>query len=276
VRPGSEAAVISESDLDVAHFVPAWLRPLAHSITMDPHDSSHKDALDSAFLETVRALSLGAPYTFAEQYGGALVHNAMPAQGHEQEQSSRGQIRLQPHTDDGFLNPRARPEHLALLGVSNPSRIPTEVVRIDDVIPLLDPEVRERLGHPVFHFPLPESFEITKEAGPDVPARPILTAREGRAEVCLAPDTCAAPGADQSAERHLTALEEAISRAPRLQFALGPGEVLVVSNSRCLHGRPPVVSDRWIKRLYLRRDLTWLDQVAQTDRPNVYDAISAI
>lgn len=266
--------MLDHPDLDIAHLFSPRLRPLAEAVASAADDPTRDSALDSAFVEVMHELRLGSPFTFAEQYGGALVQNARPAQGHEREQSSRGRVALNPHTDDAFLDPGARPEHLALLGVANPAAIPTEVVRIDDVISLLDREAIVGLSVPAFHFPLPQSFDAGG-GDPELPARPILLGGGDLPAVSLAPDTRVAPGADESAGRHLCALEAAVAAAPRLRFALGPGEVLLVSNSRCLHGRPPAAAGRWLKRLYLRRDFGHLDKAARTERANVYSATRA-
>jgi hypothetical protein len=262
-------------DFDLALLHAADVDRLARRASADPSGAVCEE-LDAAFLDALAELPFGVPFTFVEQYAGALVHDVRPASGHEAEQSSRGRVALGFHTDDSFLDPSARPEHLALLGVSNPERVPTHAVRVDDVVAQLERETIERLGRPSFRFACPASFEVSDGFDARVPPRPILRTRpDGRTEVSFAPSTVVVD--DDDAEHHLALFREALDRAPRSTFVLDAGEILFVSNARCLHGRPPVVDvDRWIKRVYLRSDLSMLDRVAATGSPGVYAAKKAI
>ncbi len=237
-------------------------------------DSAAADALDRAFLEIVRTLPFGPVFTFAEQYGGALVHDVRPVAGHEQERSSRGRAVLQLHTDDAFLLAEARPEFMALLGVQNPGAVPTQLVRIDDVAAALPADAIDVLSQPRFTFARPASFDM--DAGAQQPMRPILSAGGSGLEVAYATRTeVGAPG-DGDAHRCLNRFREAVDAAPRRAVELAPGEILVFSNLRCLHGRREVLAERWLKRVYLRRDRSVLDGRSATGRPSVYTASAVI
>lgn len=258
--------------LDLAHLFPAGLRELTARLAADPSGASNARALDNAFLAITEELPFGTAFTFVEQYGGALVQDIRPARGHGDEQSSRGQVELHPHTDDAFLDPAARPEYLALLGVSNPGRVPTEVIRVDDLLERLDPVTVEGLRAPDFFFPAPRSFDPVRAA---VPSRPIVENEPGEpAKIALAPNVRAADNAGEEAKRCLRSLKVALREVPRSSFALGAGEILLVSNSRCLHGRPPVATGRWLKRIYLRGDFRRLEPAAGVGR--IYEATKAI
>jgi L-asparagine oxygenase len=260
---------------DLAHLFPADLPQLAGRLARG--ETGAEQELHEAFLRTFEALPFGRPFTFREQYGGAIVHDVRPAAGHEAEESSRGRVTLPFHTDDGFLDPGARPEHLALLGITNPEQVPTNVVRIESVLELLPAETIEVLRSPLFTLACPDSFEAPQGITENVPARPILwTGKDGRPEVSFAPDTRPIDGAPDEAGAHMERFAAAVSDATRTTVVLEPGEILVFSNSRCLHGRPPVEAERWMKRLYLRGDLGFLDFVAATDEPSVYEAARAV
>lgn len=221
--------------------------------------------IDEIFLSLLDGLPVGRPFSFREQHGGALVQEVRPAENHESEVSSRGRVELDLHTDDVFLEPSVRPQYIALLGIHNPERVPTYLVYLDDVVDYLEPKTLEVLSQPFFSFACPPSFDIDKSLDLRTNPRPILR-RGARGEFEAGID----------ASEHLRLFKSAIEAAPRTEWTLGPGEVLVFSNSRCLHGRPPVESaDRWLKRVYLRDDLSTLEMAAATDTRNTYDAVKA-
>lgn len=234
--------------------------------------------IDEIFLTLLDSLPLGRPFTFRQQHGGALVQQVRPAKDHEAEVSSRGRVELDLHTDDVFLEPSLRPQYIALLGVHNPERIPTYVVRLEDVVRRLEPLALEVLSQPRFSFSCPPSFDVESRGDLRTGARPILReGDDGGLEVGLpASTTEVVEPADGEAEKHLQRLRSAIEDAPRRECTLGAGEILVFSNSRCFHGRPSVGStERWLKRVYLRDDLTTLEMAAATGSTSVYDAVRA-
>jgi hypothetical protein len=233
--------------------------------------------IDTAFLSVFNDLSLGKPFTFVEQHGGELVQDIRPVTRHEDEHSSRGRVHLAFHTDDAFLEQFARPERIALLGVSNPSRISTCILPLDDLLEVLDQQTIDILCQPVFSFTCPASFEVDGRSTLRSPPKPILhTAPDGRMEVAYAARAPTPISEDDEVAHHLTLFTRALKLAPAAQVTLDAGEILILSNSRCLHGRPPVPGERWLKRVYLRSDLTDLDHVAATKLPGVYAVTKAI
>lgn len=242
-----------------------------------PDSGTRGAEIDEAFLQILDALSLGRPFTFLEQHGGEIVQNIRPVRRHEAERSSRGRLALDLHTDDAFLPGTARVEYIALCGVSNPARVPTQMVRLRDVCERLQRETIEALSQPVFSFGCPQSYDIDDRETIWTLPQPILKAAEGGAMEVSLPSTEVRVGAEAASDvaQHLARFKAALANAPRRQVELDAGEIVVISNSRCLHGRPPVEAERWLKRVYLRRDLSALDEAAGTEAPGVYSAAEA-
>lgn len=237
-----------------------------------PVEGGLEARIEEAFLDTIASVNVGTPYSFLEQYGGRIVHDLRPSLGHEAEVSSRGRVPLGLHTDDAFLDASARAEYVALVGLLNPRNVPTLVVALDDVLDAIGTETVVAMSRPSFQFALPGSFEIDVDRYSPM-SRPVLRERpDGQAEVALAPRLCVAPGHGPEVAAHLDRFRSAVDRSRRSEVVLAPGEILVLSNSRCLHGRPAVDADRWIKRVYLRKDFAALDRVGNTGMPRIYAA----
>jgi hypothetical protein len=264
-------------NVDHLHLYSAKLARITRGVSMSRPRSSGEKEVDEAFLETLSALSLGNPFTFVEQHGGDIVQNIRPVSTHEAERSSRGRVALQLHTDDAFLHRQVRVEYIALCGVTNPMRVPTEIVSLYDVYERLRSETVEILSQPVFSFGCPESYDIEGRGDIWTSPRPILEAMEdGTVEVALpSTEIKVVTEATVEANRHLQLFKSALADAPRRQVTLEAGEILVISNSRCFHGRPAVEAERWLKRVYLRQDLTTLDELAATRAPGIYAATKA-
>lgn len=240
-------------------------------------DAALEQEIDAIFVGALASISAGTPFTFQEQYDGQLVQDVRPARHHESEPSSRGRVPLDLHTDDAFLGAATRAEHLALLGIRNPAEISTVVVALEDVLDRLDPETIDVLSGPSFRFGCPATFETVGREQLSTPARPILHEESGRPrEVAFASRVDLAIPGDSDVEHHLRLFRSVLEHVPRSRVALGPGEILVLSNVRCLHGRPAVPTDRWIKRVYLRQDFATLDRVAATRSSRVYSATRAV
>jgi len=199
-------------------------------------------------------LALGRIYGFANERGGALIHDIVPVFDKVRSRSSSGsRITLDLHSEVAFHH--NRPDFVVLSCLRNP---PTAVAAtlVADAGSCLDemakPDVHQ-LQRPVFEFQVPHSFA----AGTPLAARmlPIAVRRTYGWDVrinCNPDHTSTADGAAAEAMARLAAKLRAASR----RIVLSPGQVLILDNKRSVHGREAYDTDyrgadRWLQRIYV-------------------------
>ncbi|MDQ1749131.1 MAG: L-asparagine oxygenase [Pseudonocardiales bacterium] len=206
---------------------------------------------DAALL--LLATVMGRPIAWEGQQDGRYVHNIVPAQGREQEQTgASSSVLLSPHTEDAFHPGRA---HLLMLAcMRNPDGIATTAASVrrielseDDITTLSTPTV------PI----LPDDSYTEAQASTQLPARvPALWRSASGLTLRFDPAYTPLEKAEEpyrSAYRRLEAELERVTVA----VSLRPGEVLVVDNDVVVHGRVPFRArfdgtDRWLKRASVR------------------------
>jgi L-asparagine oxygenase len=206
--------------------------------------------------------ALGTVFAWGDQQGGAPVHNIVPTKGDEQSLlSSSSTAELSLHTEDAFFADRA--DFLLLLGLRNPDRAPTYVADVRNIE--LSVQEIETVRSPLYLFRPDESH------GQPGPVRPSWGYPVVRSGVAKASRPSALIGgsdrdpwlrfdfdyidaqADDKACRALDALNTALIRV-RTPVALGSGELLIIDNARCAHGRGGFEASfgpatRWVKRI---------------------------
>lgn len=219
-------------------------------------------------------LALGEPFAWLTLQAGRLVQNVLPMRGDEFAQSGYGsRVLLEFHTEDGF-HPQ-RPDYLLLLGLRNHDAVPTLIASVRDVrlpertrrvlherrfVILPDPEHQRQLaesapGHPALdcvrrwsHYPEPTSVLTGDPRSPYIQLdRPFMRAIDG------------APDAEAALDELMTALERVQHR-----IVIDPGTLVIIDNAVAVHGRPPFEArydgtDRWLKKLLVRRDIRRFD-----------------
>jgi L-asparagine oxygenase len=112
------------------------------------------------------------------------------------------------------------------------------------------------LRRPLYTFQVPASFSMDHGySGP----RPIVVGPTDAPQVRINLN----PGHTLTSDPHgLTALTDLAARldARAFEVALAPGDLLVINNNSAVHGRPPFAragdgEDRWLRRVYVKRDL---------------------
>ncbi len=232
--------------------------------------------IDLAILDQLDNLRYGQVFTYKQQCFGELVQNLIPLRGKEQENSNAGRKAFPWHSDDARLDRWYRVDNLGLFGVDNRGEVPTRLLPVDAVVDRLDKRSLRHLCQPRYTQAVPQSYNIPGREGLRSPARPVLAkSNEGYHIRFTAYATRAVTG-DHVAELALQALQEAVNSTPPKSIVLRGGDMLIFSNSRYLHSRGAVGGQRWIKRVYLKRDLSELARACSTDRAGVFDVEPAI
>lgn len=199
--------------------------------------------------------ALGEVFGYASLQDGRLLHNVMPIAGAETDQSGHGsRATLDWHTEDAFTPFRA--DFLALLGLRNLDAVATTFAGIEAVAGLDAADLRV-LSEPRFAI-VPDDEHLRATSPPaersvlgdlaDPRHIPVLHNGPRGLEmvidsVYMSPTDSAGAAAYQ---RATAALDGALERVPIL-----PGELLLVDNSRAVHGRDDFPArydgtDRWL------------------------------
>jgi L-asparagine oxygenase len=210
------------------------------------------------------AASLGQVFAWATLQEGRLVQDVIPIRGQQQAQTGHGTVELAWHTEDGFH--RYRCDYLCLFAMRNYDHVPTNLACVDQLS--LSPEAAAtlfgkrfllrpdsehlRAGSPLLRRamerirddPEPSAVLFGDKASPYLRIDPIYMspvpgdaqAAESLAEITRGLESCLQP------------------------VSLEPGDLLMLDNYRCVHGRAPFTArydgtDRWLKKVIVTRDL---------------------
>lgn len=219
-----------------------------------PGESTGKDHVSEFVLLTV-ARALGQPVGYLPEHGGALVQDLVPtAAAATRQTSTSSAVELEFHTETAF-HP-FRPRYLLLLCLRGDPAAQTLLCDIDQVLDALDPEVRAVLGEPRFRTGVDESFTDGAIADRRPPSA-VLSGNPRRPTLVFDADLM--QGTDTEAQVALETFRD-LTRARRVGLALEAGDLLVVDNDRCIHGRSAFRArfdgtDRWLQRSFVVGDL---------------------
>lgn len=219
-----------------------------------PTSPTHKDLLTELILLAV-ARSLGQPVGYRPEHGGALVQNLLPVRATAATQTSTSSsVDLEFHTETAF-HP-FRPHYLVLSCLRGDPAARTYLSSIRDLLPEMDAETRMILSEPRFRTRVDESFGGTADMAPGPPT-PVLSGDPSAptlvfdAELMSATDPEAAVALDRLSR---------VAESRRLAVVLQAGDLLVIDNHACIHGRSAFTArydgtDRWLQRAFVIDDL---------------------
>ncbi|WP_244900484.1 guanitoxin biosynthesis L-enduracididine beta-hydroxylase GntD [Streptomyces nanshensis] len=202
---------------------------------------------------------LGEPFCWSTLQDGRLYNDIHPIRGSEQHQTGHGsESPLEFHTEDAFHEYRC--DYILLLSLRNHDRVPTTLATSRDI--RLSAADRRVLFERRFVIrPDTEHRRHMTDAEIAAYEEPVAVLFGDRDEpgIRIDPPYMEALPGDEEAAGALAALgaqlEAALTDVP-----LGPGDVLVVDNQRCVHGRKPFRprldgTDRWLRKVTVTRDL---------------------
>lgn len=206
--------------------------------------------------------ALGTVFAWADQQGGGPVHNIVPAVGDEDSLLSSSSTKpLALHTEDAFFSDRS--DFLLLLCLRNPCRAATYISDVRNVelsaehIRLVQsnryffrPDGSHGQGGPArlsWGFPVAQAAS-PQVAGPSALVGPIETDPWLRCDIDYVDTMGDGPAMDAA-----HALDQALHVA-RAEQVLRSGDLLIIDNRCCVHGRgrfhPTYAEqDRWLKRI---------------------------
>lgn len=252
-----------------------------------PHWEAAAQDTSARKAEVVLALcgmTVGDPFAWATLQSGRMVQNILPIRGDEQQQNGHGsEALLEFHTEDGFHPDRC--DYLMLLGVRNHDRVPTLLASVRDVV--LDERVRAVLAEPRFHI-LPDAEHLRQLAARDPdgpalaavrdmyerpPAVPVLFGNRTHPYLRIDRPFMRCAAGDTEAEQALDALMRELHRVRR-EVAVDEGTLLLVDNYLAVHGRKSFPArydgtDRWLKKLTVRRDIRRLERAHPSENRRV-------
>jgi L-asparagine oxygenase len=181
---------------------------------------------------------------YANEKGGAPIHEITPVAGQEHVPSSAGRAPFACHTDVAFLAPRFSPSGMILFGLLNEPGAPTAVLLLDRLLEAAPETLVRSLEKPIFRHPAPASFEMqASRVGP-------VLRRDERGQAHIAVQTHAVQPLNEEARRAIAQLRELLDQVESERVVLAPGVALLFKNDRVLHGRDAFAGERWLQRAY--------------------------
>ena len=220
-----------------------------------PTTPTTKDTASELALLAV-ARRLGEPVGYLPEHGGSIVQNLVPTRADiGRHTSTSSGVDLAFHTETAF-HPHG-PRYLLLLCLRGDPAAATTLASIHDLLPGLRPRTIEVLQRPEFRTAVDESFG-GRPGLPHGPARPVIGGLDDRPWLCWDEELTTGETPEAAA-----ALEElaAVVTARQREVVLAAGDLLVVDNTRCVHGRRPFQArfdgtDRWLQRSFVVASLS--------------------
>jgi L-asparagine oxygenase len=200
-----------------------------------------------------QASAYGQCNSYAQEQNGKIIQDIVPTFGLEDTQTSgSSNTPLAMHTETAF-HPH-RPSHVALLCLREDLNAITTLAHAEAAAALLEPEQRTILTQQRFHTTVDESFRQNGEPDQNVPIT-VLATHPDTGHVTCTYDESLTKGDDPLAARALSEFTDAL-RVTSKDIVLRKGQILIIDNSKVVHGRRAFKpkydgTDRWFKRVLI-------------------------
>ena len=174
--------------------------------------------------------------------------------------STSSKVVLGSHTETAF-HPH-KPRYVVLLCLRSDPQAATTYADVADIVVHLSEEDLAVLQTNEFVTSVDPSFMSNGEPDAQVRVTPLTSAGEGWS---LIYDQLLMRGTTPRAIAALSALHHAVKHTIQ-QVVLAAGDILVIDNHRCVHGRTPFAprydgTDRWLKRALVVESLDGIDAI---------------
>lgn len=202
------------------------------------------------FMLAIVASAVGRPFGWLGQQEGRLITDLVPTKGQEAQQvGASSSTPLTLHTEDAF-HPR-RSTHFALFGLRNPKKVGTTLAPCDQAWKRLDSDSRKILMTPGAVILPDDSYSDFDNSAPD--SMTAVWERDHGLGLRFDPAyTDRSTGSRrwwQAYEKLAAALDSVTYSVP-----IAPGQLVIINNDTCVHGRVPFTADyngtdRWMLRI---------------------------
>ncbi len=227
----------------------------------------------------------GFPISFTQEQNGALIQNVHPIQSTETKQiSSSSKVELSLHTETAFH--QYKPTMVLLLCLRGDSKAVTTYADVNEIIEHLSPETLTTLTQPLFTTSVDESFRTKGESDMEITCSILKRYKEIPSfvvdppiyEICY--DEALMKGLNEQATNALGELKQAIDKSIR-EIVLETGDLLIMNNTRVIHGRLPFKArydgtDRWLLRMFVINQLPPKNHSVQTIDEQYPSIVSAV
>ena len=212
--------------------------------------------LSQTYILREKAALFGHLIGYKQEHNGLMIQNLVPNHKTEYQQiSTSSKVQLELHTETAF-HPY-RPDYVLLMCLRGDPEAFTTIATLSNILANLSGGIKEILREKLFTTSLDISFQNAEQ-----PDRTITTSiLNGNS---LIYDKTLMKGTTPQARLALEHLDKAIMLATR-KIALMTGDILVMNNRTCVHGRAPFQprydgTDRWLQRALVVKELPPLDQ----------------
>ncbi|KAA0881606.1 MULTISPECIES: TauD/TfdA family dioxygenase [Corynebacterium] len=202
------------------------------------------------FVLAIIASAVGRPFGWFGQQKGRITTDLVPTRGQENQQvGASSNTTLTLHTEDAF-HPR-RATHFALFGLRNPKNVGTTLAPIDEAWHLLDVDSKKILtGDGAIIIP-DASYGDYEYAAPT--AMTSIWKTDGNLGMRFDPAYTDKNSGTLQWWEAFEKLQQALHTVT-YTVPIKPGQMVIINNDRCAHGRVPFVAnydgtDRWMLRI---------------------------